>query len=63
MCSERKDGVFTEPVPMSAYVGSSKNLKDLKDTSRPHVATRGATASGSAGLVRLQLHQVRNRDG
>ena len=24
-------GSATEPVPVSAYVGSSKNLKDLKD--------------------------------
>ena len=28
---ERKHGLSTEPVPVSAYVGSSKNLKDLKD--------------------------------
>ena len=28
----RKQG--TEPVPVSAYVGSSKNLKDLKGTDR-----------------------------
>jgi hypothetical protein len=31
MWSKRKHGLFTEPVPVSAYVGSSKNLKDLKD--------------------------------
>jgi hypothetical protein len=31
MWSERKHGLSTEPVPVSAYVGSSKNLKDLKD--------------------------------
>ena len=24
-------GLSTEPVPVSAFVGSSKNLKDLKD--------------------------------
>jgi len=30
---ERKHGLSTEPVPVSAYVGSSKNLKDLKDVS------------------------------
>ena len=28
---ERKHGLFTEQFPVSAYVGSSKNLKDLKD--------------------------------
>ena len=27
----RKHGFSAEPVPVSAYVGSSKNLKDLKD--------------------------------
>ena len=26
----RKHGLSTEPFPVSAYVGSSKNLKDLK---------------------------------
>ena len=31
MCSERKHGLSTEPVPVSALVGSSKTLKDLKD--------------------------------
>jgi len=30
MWSERKHGLSTEQVPVSAYVGSSKNLKDLK---------------------------------
>jgi len=27
---ERKHGLYTEQFPVSAYVGSSKNLKDLK---------------------------------
>jgi hypothetical protein len=31
--SERKHGFSAEPVPVSAYVGSSKDLKDLKDNS------------------------------
>jgi hypothetical protein len=31
MWSERKHGLLTEPVPVSAYVGSSEKLKDLKD--------------------------------
>ena len=31
MWSERKHGLSTEPVPVFACVGSSKNLKDLKD--------------------------------
>ena len=31
MWSERKHGLSTEQVPVSAYVGNSKNLKDLKD--------------------------------
>jgi hypothetical protein len=30
-CSERKHGFSAEPVPVSAYAGSSKNLKDPKD--------------------------------
>ena len=30
MWSERKHGLSTEQFPVSAYVGSSKNLKDLK---------------------------------
>ena len=30
MASERKHGFPAEPVQVSAYVGSSKNLKDLK---------------------------------
>ena len=30
MRSERKHGLSTEQFPVSAYVGSSKNLKDLK---------------------------------
>jgi hypothetical protein len=31
---------FAEQVPVSAYVGSSKNLKDLKDTSTLRLSTR-----------------------
>jgi len=27
----RKHGFSAEPIPVSAYVGSSKNLKDLKE--------------------------------
>ena len=30
MWSERKHGLSTEQFPVSAYAGSSKNLKDLK---------------------------------
>ena len=32
---ERKHGLSTEQVPASAYAGSSKNLKDLKDVTLP----------------------------
>ena len=32
MSSERKHGLSTEQFPVSAYVGSFKNLKDLKHT-------------------------------
>ena len=31
---ERKHGLSTEQFPVSAYVGSSKNLKNLKDAER-----------------------------
>ena len=41
---ERKHGLSAEPVPVSAYVGSSKNLKDLKErdpfTDKPHGGPR-----------------------
>ena len=30
LSSDRKHGLSTEPVPVSPYVGSSKNLRDLK---------------------------------
>ena len=32
MWSERKHGLSTEQLPVSAYVGGSKNLKDLMDS-------------------------------
>jgi len=44
--SERKHGFSAEPVPVSAYVGSSKNLKDLKDA----IASRRACALGRGGI-------------
>jgi len=31
LATQRKHGLSTEQFPVSAYVGSSKNLKDLKD--------------------------------
>ena len=37
-------GLSTEPVPVSAYVGSSKNLKDLKDLLTGKHWDRGLTA-------------------
>jgi len=33
--ASRKHGLSTEQFPVSAYVGSSKNLKDLKDPRTP----------------------------
>jgi len=36
---ERKHGFSTEQFPVSAYVGSSKNLKDLKDPRRARPIT------------------------
>ena len=38
--TERKHGLSTEQFPVSAYVGSSKNLKDLKDPSCASLAVR-----------------------
>ena len=35
MRSERKHGLSTEQFPVSAYVGISKNLRDLKDKTGP----------------------------
>ena len=40
MGPERKHGLSTKQFPVSAYVGSSKNLKDLKDVLDP-LATEG----------------------
>jgi len=38
--SERKHGLSTEQFPVSAYTGSSKNLKDLKERARAVVVGR-----------------------
>jgi hypothetical protein len=45
---ERKQGFSTEQVPVSAYGGSLKNLKDLKGTEvcRSHHAPRHGTVQG-----------------
>ena len=41
---DRKDGFSTEQFSVSAYVGSSKNLKDLKDLPcRERVEYRGTS--------------------
>ena len=40
--SERKHGVFAEQVRVSAYIGSSKNLNDLKET--PTIPSTRASA-------------------
>jgi len=37
--SERKHGLSTDQFPVSAYVGSSKNLNDLKDVGSAQKAT------------------------
>jgi len=41
MRSERKNGFSAEPVLVSAYVGSSKKLKDLRDLQMQFTATGG----------------------
>ena len=54
MWSERKHGLSTEPVPVSAYVGSSKNPKDLKDwlLATPHVGVRRFRSFEFLGTLR-----------
>ena len=45
---ERKHGFPAEPVPVSAYAGSSENLKDLKEL-RCDGAPRTSKGCGSCG--------------
>ena len=65
----RKHGFSTEQFPVSAYVGSSKNLKDLKDlrmpctasASRRRASSERTSLSASAGCSRacsIERHQV-----
>jgi hypothetical protein len=50
MWSERNHGVSTEQVPVSAYTGSSKNLKDLNGVSTPtHCGDRVLDGPASGG--------------
>jgi hypothetical protein len=50
--SERKHSLSTVQFPVSAYVGSSKNLKDLKNAniSQEILAAGGDEGGGHAGL-------------
>ena len=55
---ERKHGLSTEQVPVSAYVGSSKNLKDLKVQLRRytcHAITGRGISRKASGERRLRL--------
>ena len=52
MVVERKHGLSTEPVPVSAYVGSSKNLKDLKDGGRVRRRAEGPLDEAKPLLVK-----------
>ena len=45
-----KHGLSTEPVPVSAFVGSSKNLKDLKDNV-PAAVVAGLNVGGPAAAA------------
>ena len=55
MRSGRKHGLSTEQYPVSAYVGSSKNLKDLKIATRKQnfffavISTEGHLVGPSQG--------------
>ena len=51
MGSERKHGFHAEPVPVSAYVGRSKSLKDLK--------VRSAIAEGRALRLSAKRSDIR----
>ena len=44
MRSERKHGLSTEQFPASAYVGSPKNLTDLKDSAQQKQRPYGTSA-------------------
>jgi len=47
----RAHGLSTEPVPVSAYVGSSKNLKDLKESITWHRVPRCAYCGAQRSSV------------
>ena len=53
---ERKHGFSAEPVPASADVGSSKNLKDLKG-SQPAAAAPAGVASARSEEVRRAIRR------
>ena len=55
--SERKHGLSTEQVPASVYVGSSKNLKDLKAVHQEGIV--GTKSEGST--VHRGTSPIRNR--
>ena len=56
MRSERKHGLSTEQFPVSAYVRSSKNLKDLKDIcpieDTPKLVSAAILRTGGLDVVR-----------
>ena len=54
--TSRKHGLSTEKFPVSAYVGSSKNLKDLK--ARPMAFLLRTSVHG--GLMRSERKQLRS---
>ena len=58
MQSERKHGLSTEQFPVSAYGGSSKNLKDLQDVPMEDVLVwmRPATWLLSTLLFKVAIH-------
>ena len=68
----RKHGLSTEQFPVCAYVGSSKNLKDLKELSRSHTWRGGEEggwgggylgAKGTPGCLRHARVSLRSEGG
>ena len=60
MCSERKHGLSAEQFPVSAYVRSSKNLKDLQATQNLRERNHGGRVGNGdlQGVPRMQERGV-----
>ena len=64
MRSKRKHGLSTEQFPVSAYVGSSKNQKDLRDLTsslRQHTALVKGFGDGKHMWFTTWMERIRNQ--